>query len=246
MSHQPSVRFSRRQFLRSSSLAIAGATVALSGTKGHARVIGANDRINIAVAGINGRGGSHIGEYLGMKDVQITHIIDPDSRLFASRSKTIEDKGKYKVQAVQDFRKALDDPSLDAISIATTNHWHAPMSIFAVMIQRHFFQHNDVGFETLQILRNGLPLDGNLLLEVYNLSTLYPTQFFDAVNSPSDGIGHVREVLNRNDPEQSLFPTDAPSNGLVTQFVYTVPETGSLASGAAALLAAGALRRRRV
>ena len=132
MSHQPSVRFSRRQFLRSSSLAVAGATVALSGTKGHARVIGANDRINIAVAGINGRGGSHIGEYLGMKDVQITHIIDPDSRLFASRSKTIEDKGKYKVQAVQDFRKALDDPSLDAISIATTNHWHAPMSIFAV------------------------------------------------------------------------------------------------------------------
>ncbi|RIK93748.1 MAG: hypothetical protein DCC71_23920 [Proteobacteria bacterium] len=87
--------------------------------------------------------------------------------------------------------------------------------------------------------------DGNLLLEVYNLSEVYPTQFFDAVNTPADGIGHVREVLDRNDVANHLFPTDAPSNGLVTQFVYTVPEAGSAASAAAALLAVAALRRRR-
>lgn len=126
-------RITRRHFLKTSTLATVGATVAISGTNVGARVIGSNDRINVAVAGINGRGSSHIGEYTGMKNVQVATLIDPDSRLFTNKSKMVKDKGGNDPTCVKDFRTALDDKNIDAISIATTNHWHAPMTIFACM-----------------------------------------------------------------------------------------------------------------
>ena len=123
-------RQTRRQFVKQ-SLAVAGATVALSGTKATRRVLGANERINHAVAGINGRGGAHIGEFTQMKDVQVACLIDPDARLFSSKVKTVEQKAGNTPKAVKDYREALDDKGIDTLSIATCNHWHAPMTIFA-------------------------------------------------------------------------------------------------------------------
>jgi predicted dehydrogenase len=92
------------------------------------RVLVANDRIRIAVAGLNGRGGEHVKEWLNQKGVEITYLIDPDTRVFAKRIKQIGDKAKP--QTIQDVRKALDDKNLDAISIATPNHWHALMTVW--------------------------------------------------------------------------------------------------------------------
>src|SRR5205814_3041651 len=83
------------------------------------------------VAGIHGQGNGHIEEYLGLKGVQITYLIDPDTRLFASRSGPIKEKWGRPPTCVQDIRKALDDKELDAISIATPNHWHSLMTIWA-------------------------------------------------------------------------------------------------------------------
>ena len=121
---------SRRKFLKG-SLAAAGGAFVLSDTKASARPLGANERIRLGVAGIKGRGGSHIGAFAGMKNVEVTYLIDPDSRLFDSRSKAVEEKGDNRPKCVQDVRQALEDPSLDAISIATPNHWHSLMTIWA-------------------------------------------------------------------------------------------------------------------
>jgi predicted dehydrogenase len=115
-------RLSRRTFLQVGALAtLAPAAV------GRAR--GANDRIRIAVAGINGRGGSHVSEWLGQPGVELAYLIDPDTRTYAKRLKQVGDKANP--QTIQDVRKALDDKNLDAISIATPNHWHALMTIWA-------------------------------------------------------------------------------------------------------------------
>jgi predicted dehydrogenase len=119
----------RRTFLKR-TLAAAGAFT-IAGTKSSGRVLGANDTIRIGVAGLHGRGGAHVGEYLKMKDVQITYLIDPDKRTFASKVKQIEAKGDGTPRTVQDVRQALEDKNLDAISIATPNHWHALMTIWA-------------------------------------------------------------------------------------------------------------------
>ena len=125
-------RFSRRRFLQT---AAAASTVysafTISGTKASGRVIGANDTVRIGVAGIRGRGQSHLGSYAGMDKVDITYLIDPDSRLFDSRSKNVRNIGGNEAKCVADVRVALDDPTLDAISIATCNHWHSLMGIWA-------------------------------------------------------------------------------------------------------------------
>src|SRR5438309_607056 len=122
-------QITRRTFLRN-TLATA-ATVTIAGTKSSGRVLGANDAIRVGVAGIHGQGNGHIEQYVGLKDVQITYLIDPDSRLFASRSAPIKEKWGRPPTCVQDIRKALEDKELDAISIATPNHWHSLMTIWS-------------------------------------------------------------------------------------------------------------------
>jgi predicted dehydrogenase len=120
-------RQTRRSFLKRTLAA--AATVTIAGTKSSGRVLGANDTIRVGVAGLNGRGSAHVGAYLKMPNVQIAYLIDPDSRTFGKYLKGIEEK-TGKPQTVADVRKALDDKNLDAISIATPNHWHALMTIW--------------------------------------------------------------------------------------------------------------------
>jgi predicted dehydrogenase len=121
---------SRRQFLQTT--AAFGAAFTISGTKSSGRVLGANDRVRIAVAGLNGRGSSHVGGYVGMNDVEIAYLVDPDTRTYAKHLSTIaEKKNGAKPETVQDIRRVLEDKNIDAVSIATPNHWHCLMTIWS-------------------------------------------------------------------------------------------------------------------
>ncbi|QDV68004.1 Glucose--fructose oxidoreductase precursor [Rosistilla carotiformis] len=124
-------RPSRRSFLKRAAASGFAASVTISGTKSSGQVLGANDRVRVAVAGINGRGQIHMGSFAAIKDVEVTHLVDPDSRLFASRSARLERQTGQKPKCVQDIRRVLEDPTVDAVSIATPNHWHALMTIWA-------------------------------------------------------------------------------------------------------------------
>jgi hypothetical protein len=121
-------RPNRRQFL-SQSLVYAGVPLAVGAAA--RRVLGANERIRVGVAGINGRGGGHISSLLGADGVEIAYLIDPDSRLFKSRTDLIADRSGHAPKCVQDIRRALDDKQLDAVSVATCNHWHCLITIWA-------------------------------------------------------------------------------------------------------------------
>ena len=86
----------------------------------------------------------------------------------------------------------------------------------------------------------------NLIVNVlnFNETNTFPIQFFDAAQTDADGVSSVREVLERANPSNHIFQN--PSTvGLVTQFAYTVPEPGALASIATALAAIATLRRSR-
>lgn len=123
---------SRRRFLQTTAAAsTAFSLFTIAGTKASGKVIGANDTIRVGVAGINGRGGAHISELAGREGVQITYLIDPDTNLHAPRAKTVKDKGGNAPKTVVDIRKALEDKELDAVTIATTNHWHSLITIWA-------------------------------------------------------------------------------------------------------------------
>ncbi len=123
---------SRRQFLgRSLAAAGAGMTFAIGGTKSSGRILGANDAIRLGVAGLNGRGGAHVDEFGKIKGVEIVTLIDPDSRTFARRVAEVTKAGGKTPKTLADVRRALDDPNLDAISIAAPNHWHALITVWA-------------------------------------------------------------------------------------------------------------------
>ncbi len=126
-----SEKLSRRQVIRGSAVAAAGVAMSRM-TRPAQGALGANERVRMAVAGIKGRGGSHIDAFGSMKgDVEVAYLVDPDSTLFDSRNGDLEKKGGYKAQCVQDIRRVLDDKTVDAVSIATPNHWHSLMTIWA-------------------------------------------------------------------------------------------------------------------
>jgi len=124
-------RPTRRQFLKHAAAAGIGATFAIGGTKASGQVLGANETIHVGVAGINGRGGNHIDQFSKMKNVQVTHLIDPDSRLFKRRADPLVKRGLKRPTCVQDIRRALEDKDLDAVSVATCNHWHSLITVWA-------------------------------------------------------------------------------------------------------------------
>ena len=127
------LRQSRRTFLKRSAGAVAAglAAGAWTGTRTSARVLGANDAVRVAVAGLHGRGGAHVSELLAISGVHITYLVDPDVTTFADRVKAVEAAGQPTPRTVQDIRQALDDPNVDCVTIATPNHWHALMTIWA-------------------------------------------------------------------------------------------------------------------
>jgi predicted dehydrogenase len=133
-------RHTRRDFLKSAAAAGLATSFTVAGTKASALVVGANDRFRIGVCGLNGRGQSHAGSYIGMPDVELAYVIDPDvnvqNRAFSSYSKRAQG---YTIKGVADVREALQDKNLDAISVATPNHWHSLMVIWAAQAGKHCY-----------------------------------------------------------------------------------------------------------
>jgi predicted dehydrogenase len=114
----------RRHFLVSSAAA-AGTQLA---TRGLASV---NDTVRVAIVGVRGQGNAHIKAYSGMQNVEIAAMCDVDETVLESRLKQVESSGKKRPAAFTDIRKVLEDKSIDAVSIATPNHWHSLMGIWA-------------------------------------------------------------------------------------------------------------------
>ncbi|MBX3437301.1 MAG: Gfo/Idh/MocA family oxidoreductase [Planctomycetaceae bacterium] len=124
-------KLTRRQFVKAAAASTVFAPFTIAGTKASGKVLGANDRIRHGVVGVNGRGSGHLSELSKVDGVDLTYLIDVDTRVFDSKAKIVEEKWGVRPTCVQDVRKALDDPNLDTISIATCNHTHSLISIWA-------------------------------------------------------------------------------------------------------------------
>ncbi len=133
---------SRRNFLKNVASGAVLATVApsvLNATQAGPVIIpagvkGANDRIRIAVLGINGRGKSHIEEIMGLSEsanVDVAVLCDPDMSILQERASEFEKKYGKKVKIEKDFRRIYEDKTIDAVTLATPNHWHALQTIWA-------------------------------------------------------------------------------------------------------------------
>lgn len=93
----------------------------------------ANDRLNVVVVGAKGRGGSHIGAFAGRRDTVITYICDVDSAIGGPRAIEVgKRQGGVVPKVEEDLRRVLEDKTVDIVSIATPNHWHALAAIWAI------------------------------------------------------------------------------------------------------------------
>ncbi|WP_373512731.1 Gfo/Idh/MocA family protein [Persicitalea sp.] len=121
-------QLNRRKFIKNS----AGVAMALSlPTIIPARAFGANDRVSVAVLGVNGRGQNHMAGFSRLENVEVATLCDPDNVILQQRAQEFEKKSGKKVKTEMDLRKVFDDKSIDAVSIATPNHWHALATIWA-------------------------------------------------------------------------------------------------------------------
>lgn len=123
------VRQGRRGFLKAG--AAGAAATALSAT---AKAAGANDRLRVGIIGCGGRGQYLAGEFGKIDGVQILYVCEPDGNRLAEAQKKSGAK-----HAVADMRKALDDKDLDAVVIATPDHWHTPAAILACEAKKHVY-----------------------------------------------------------------------------------------------------------
>ncbi len=127
----------RRKFLRNAALAGAGVTAGFPLYSNS--VIGANDRVNVAVFGTNSRGAQLTRTFVKAKNCLITGIGDVDIRAVEKAQQIVVDANKKKPTGNQDFRRFLDDKEVDAVVIATPDHWHAPMAIMALEAGKHVY-----------------------------------------------------------------------------------------------------------
>jgi predicted dehydrogenase len=92
-----------------------------------------SERLRVAVLGLKGRGQTHLGAFLGRKDCEVVAVCDPDEQVLMTRGVgVVEGATKKKPAFFQDLRKLLEDKSIDIVSIATPNHWHALAAIWAI------------------------------------------------------------------------------------------------------------------
>jgi predicted dehydrogenase len=134
----------RREFIKKSVFGTTGVVIGGMGfsSKSYASIIGANDRINLAVIGIRSRGNAHINSYCSLKgshNVRLITLCDADEQFFAERSKTVFDTTGVKPTTEWDMRKVFDNPDIHAVSIATPNHWHALGTIWACQAGKHVY-----------------------------------------------------------------------------------------------------------
>src|SRR6266478_3160702 len=117
----------RREFLDALAVGAAGLAVGTT-AKSYGRVMGSNDRLNFAVIGLNGRGYAHLAGLKANKSAaRISHVCDVDSSILKKFADSVQREMGEAPVAEKDFRRILEQKDVDAITIATPDHWHAPM-----------------------------------------------------------------------------------------------------------------------
>ncbi|MBC3788815.1 Gfo/Idh/MocA family oxidoreductase [Spirosoma utsteinense] len=134
----------RRDFIKlaaagSAGMAVGGTAFGFS-AKSYNRIIGANELVRVATIGVNSRGNSMGGTISGQKFAEVGTVCDVDERAIPKAIETIlKTKQTLKPKSEKDCRRVLEDKSIDAIYIATPDHWHAPLTIMGCQAGKHVY-----------------------------------------------------------------------------------------------------------
>jgi predicted dehydrogenase len=130
---------SRRTFLQELATGAAGAAIA-STARSYGQILGSNDRVNFAICGLNGRGYAHLSALKDLSaDARVTWICDVDTTILNKFAGRAQQALGYAPKAEQDFRHALAAPDVDAVTIATPDHWHTPLAVLALKAGKNVY-----------------------------------------------------------------------------------------------------------
>ena len=150
----------RRHFLQDTG-AIAASISALQATMASAadetsttpakgKKAGANDTVRLAVIGVRGRGMEHVRGFTALDDARITAICDVDRNAAGKAIKAVSSAYKSEPKFEQDLRRILDDKDIDAVSIATPNHWHSLAAIWACQAGKDVYVEKPVSHNIIE------------------------------------------------------------------------------------------------
>jgi len=132
---------SRRSFIKKSSAGAAAVTLGglVLPQNGYSNFRGANDHINCAVIGVRSRAKAHVKAISADSNAKILYNCDVDDVIIEEHNTWCQENIGYIPKVEKDFRKVLEDKDVDAVFIATPEHWHAPMAIMAMQAGKHVY-----------------------------------------------------------------------------------------------------------
>ncbi len=188
MKNKRETQFSRKEFIRTTGLGVAGLTLGMS-AKSYGNIMGANERIRFGIIGLHGRGQAHIDAVHKLPNATIQYLCDVDSKVLKDRADKVKKMTGSSVKTIKDVRQLVEKSDLDAISIATPGHWHAPMAIMGVNAGKHVyvekpFSHNPQEGEWLVEIQKKHP---NIVMQMGDQQRSAQTSI-EAVQLIRDGI----------------------------------------------------------
>ena len=150
-----SSKASRRDFLKITGAGVASTALGVTASS-YASIMGANDRVRVGICGVRGRGNDHIHGFSRVAGTEIAALCDVDENVSNQRLGEIEKRGFPRPKSYVDIRKLLENKEIDAISVATPNHWHSLMGIWACQAGKDVFVEKPCShnlFEGRQLVR---------------------------------------------------------------------------------------------
>lgn len=131
----------RRNFIKKTTTGTAAITLGglVFPASSYSNILGANDHINCAVIGIRSRGKAHFAAIHKDTNAKILYSCDVDDKILEEHNIWCQKNIGYVPKVEKDFRKVLEDKDVDAVFIATPEHWHAPMAIMAMQAGKHVY-----------------------------------------------------------------------------------------------------------
>ena len=188
---------SRKDFLKqtlagAAALSLGGVTSAMANSS-YGKVMGANERIRIGVIGVNSRGRAIANELSKLPECEVAYVCDVDTRAIARCQESVQKITGKAPRGEKDLRVLLEKPDIDAVVVATPDHWHAPAAIMAMQAGKHVYlekptSHNPA--ENEMLIRTALKTKA--VVQVGNQRRSWPNVQAGIAEVHAGNIGKVR------------------------------------------------------
>lgn len=158
-----------------------------------------SERTTVCIVGVRGRGMGLAQTFAKLPNAQVTHVCDINQARFEPATKAIAEIQKSTPKTVQDLRKVLDDPSVDAIVVATPDHWHALATIWACQAGKHVYVEKPISnniFEGWQMIQAARKYNRVVQVGTQSRSAPHYKEAMEFLKSGKLGRVHMAKAWN--------------------------------------------------